>query len=341
MAQPTNTYDAYDAGDSNREDLADIIYNIAPTETPALNMMRRGTAANKRHEWLTDTLETSASNRQVEGDDYVAESRQKPDRLHSFTQISAKSLTVSGTQEVIDKAGRKSEIAYLLSLQAKELKRDIERHICGFANAADAAALAGVVSGGTFPNSAGSSSGARVTANLGTWINTNIDEGGTGLGPAFAAGQPADDDSRDPGTPRAMTESMVKSVIKDCWNEGGNPEYILVDPSNKQTFSAFTGGQTKFDRTEDKALITAIDIYISDFGTHRVVPDRFLIQEISTEGVAAYILDMNYWSVDYLRPFQQHALAKTGDAEKRLLLAEWTLCSKNEKSSGAIYDLTF
>ncbi len=258
MAQPTNTYDAYDAGDSNREDLADIIYNIAPTETPALNMMRRGTAANKRHEWLTDTLETSASNRQVEGDDYVAESRQKPDRLHSFTQISAKSLTVSGTQEVIDKAGRKSEIAYLLSLQAKELKRDIERHICGFANAADAAALAGVVSGGTFPNSAGSSSGARVTANLGTWINTNIDEGGTGLGPAFAAGQPADDDSRDPGTPRAMTESMVKSVIKDCWNEGGNPEYIIADPEGTIGEAVSTHGlplkfMTQFMKTMVKA----------------------------------------------------------------------------------------
>jgi hypothetical protein len=33
-------------------------------------------------------------------------------------------------------------------------------------------------------------------------------------------------------------------------------------------------------------------------------------------------------------------LAKTGDAEKRMILAEYTLTAKNEKSSGAIYDLT-
>lgn len=347
MAQPDNTYDAYDAGTNaltggaNREDLADIIYNIAPTETPFMMLAQRGTARNAKHEWLTDTLETAASNYQIEGDDYTGDARVAPNRLHAYTQISAKALTVSGTQEVVDKAGRKSEIAYQLALQAKELKRDIERHCVGFATTGDATALgAGVNNGGSYPNTLGTSTGARTTANLGTWINTNINDGGS-TAPPTSAGQPTDGESRDPGTPRAFVESQLKEVIREAWSEGGNPSTIIVDPFNKQAISQFTGGSTRFDKSEDKRLVTAVDVYVSDFGDHTVIPDRFLVQPIAAEGVAAYVLDMNYWGLHYLRPFQQNPLAKTGDAEKRLLLAEWCICAKNEKSSGAVYDLTF
>lgn len=347
MAQPANTFDAYDAGStsltglSNREDLADVIYNIAPTETPFLMYAKRGTARNAKCEWLTDTLKEAASNYQIEGDDYAGETRTPPVRLHGYTQISAKPLTVSGTQEVIDKAGRKSEIAYQLALQAKEIKRDIERHICGFATAADATALgAGVVNGSSYPNTLGSSTAGRTTANLGTWINTNVDENGSTPPTQTVVGQPDDGDSREPGTPRPLLESTLKKVIRQAWTEGGNPSTIVVDPFNKQVISSFTGGTTRFDRSEDKRLVTAVDVYVSDFGDHTVIPDRFLVQPISTEGTACYVLDMNYWGINYLRPFLQKPLATTGDAEKRLLLAEWTIVAHNEKASGAIFDLT-
>jgi len=350
MAQPTNTYDAYDANDgtnltggSNREDLSDIIYNIAPTETPFISMAQRGTARNAKHEWLTDTLEDAASNFQIEADDYSGDDRNPPNRLHTYTQISAKALTVSGTQEVINKAGRKSEIAYLLSLQAKELKRDMERHALGFTTSAEATALGTVAGGGsTYPNTLGSATAGRTTASVGTWIHTNDSTNG-GTDVTVSNGQPSDggaNGARDPGTPRALLESTLKAQIRAAWNEGGNPGTIIVDAFNKQVISSFTGGATKFDRTEDRKLVTAIDIYVSDFGEHTVVPDRFLVQPIAAEGTAAYILDMNYWGVHYLRPFMQTPLAKTGDAEKRLLLAEWSICSKNEKASAVIFDLT-
>lgn len=347
MGQPTNTYDAYDAGSasltgaSNREDLSDLIYNIAPTETPFMMQAGRGTARNAKHEWMTDTLATAASNYQIEGDDYAGESRTRPVRLHSYCQISAKALTVSGTQEVIDKAGRKSEMAYLLALQSKELKRDIERHCVGFATTGDATALgAGVVNGSTYPNTLGTASAGRTTANVGTWMLTNVDDGSGTAPTETVTGQPNDGDSREPGTPRALLESTLKSIIRQAWVEGGNPGTILVDAFNKQVISSFTGGLTKFDRSEDKRLVTSIEVYVSDFGDHTVIPDRFLIQPIGIEGSACYVLDMMYWGIHYLRPFQQDALAKTGDAEKRLLLAEWCICAKNEKASGAIFDLT-
>lgn len=344
-AQPTNTYDAYDAGTanmtggSNREDLSDIIYDISPTETPFLTMAGRGTAMNAKHEWLVDALTTAASNRQIEGDDYTGDTRAAPTRLFNMTQISAKALTVSGTQEVVDKAGRKSEIAYQLMRQAKEIKRDIERHITGYMTTGDATAIGGGTAiGDSYPITLGTNAVARVAGSLGTWITTNAQLGsGTHgytnptFGSFFNAGT----------TQRALLESTLKAGIKAAWEQGGNPGTIIVDGFNKQVISSFTGGTTKFDNTADKRLITAIDVYVSDFGDHTVYPSRFAIAPGASGGTTAYILDMNYWSVDYLRPFQQVELATTGDSAKRLLLTEWTLTSKNQLASAAVFNLTF
>lgn len=338
--QPTDTYDAYDAGTSNREDLADIIYNIAPTETPFLMGAQRGTATNKKHEWLVDDLETSAGNLQIEAEDYAGEARTQPVRLHTYTQISAKALTVSGTQEVIDKAGRKSEIAYLLALQAKEIKRDMERQIVGLMSTTDATAFGGVA-GESYPLSPGTPGGAsaRSTGCLRAWYETNTSLGVGGVDNGHSIQQPDDDDNTSEGTPRALLESQVKAMIRDAWTEGGNPTTIITNPFNKQAMSAFTGGTTRFDHSEDKRLVTAIDIYVSDFGEHRIIPDRFLKNE-NSDTALVHILDMNYWCIDYLRPFQQTPLAKTGDSEKRLLLVEWALVSKNEKASAVVADVS-
>ena len=46
------------------------------------------------------------------------------------------------------------------------------------------------------------------------------------------------------------------------------------------------------------------------------------------------------WGVAFLRDFQLVDLAKSGDAEKKAMLCEYTLVSKNEKASGGVFDLT-
>ena len=53
-----------------------------------------------------------------------------------------------------------------------------------------------------------------------------------------------------------------------------------------------------------------------------------------------FVLQMDMWAIAYLRPFQLHDLAKTGDTERRQLLVEYTLESRNELASGAVYDVT-
>ena len=94
----------------------------------------------------------------------------------------------------------------------------------------------------------------------------------------------------------------------------------------EQRYAAPSSGQTK--------IIGAADVYLSDFGTLSVVPDRFLDDDVSL------VLDPSYFSVAYLRPFQQTALAKTGDSTKHQMLTELTLQVKNEASSAMMADLT-
>ena len=313
MAQPTNTFDTYDAI-GIREDLQDVIYSISPTETPFMSSAAREQVKNTFHEWQTDALAAAVTNNAViEGDDATLDAASATSRIGNYTQIMDKTVVITGTQESVDKAGRASELAYQIAKKSKELKRDIESTL--LTNQARAA---------------GNSTTARTFGSIGAWIATNDNLAGDGTSPTANNGS----DARNDGTQRALTEDMLKEVIKNVWNAGGNPSVVMVGPFNKQKISGFTGGSTRFDASEDKTLYTSIDVYSSDFGDLEVVPNRF------SRDIDALVLDMDYWSVGFLRYFTMHELSKTGDAEKRQLLVELTLISRNEAASGGVFDLT-
>ena len=222
-----------------------------------------------------------------------------------------KTVVITGTQEAVDKAGRASEIAYQIAKKAKELKRDMEAQIT--TNNAEVT---------------GSATAAREMGSLGAWVATNDVMGTSGT--SGSVGNTA----RTDGTQRAFTEDLLKSVIKSVWNEGGDPTMIMVGPFNKQKLSGFTGNSTRFDAGADATLYTSVDVYASDFGQLQVVPNRF------SRDRDAWVLDMDYWGVAFLRDFSMHELSKTGDSEKRQLLVEATLESRNEAASGLVADLT-
>lgn len=341
--------ESYTFDSSNREDLSDVIYNIDPTETPFVSGCERGVATNKKHEWQIDELVTEGMNANAEGADYTAsyDTRPEPDRLFNYTQISAKNLSVTGTQEAIEHAGRKSELAYQMAKMGLEIRRDIEYQMLSGLSGAEADSLTGAnaVDGAGAPIFAGTSGAggnARVAGSISTWIFTNQSVGTGGTPQSVTSNQPAAGDVYEVGTARAFLESHLKEVIRKCYIEGGNPSHVFVDPFNKQAVSAMTGGTTRFDQSEDRRLVTAVDVYVSDFGEHMIIPDRFLKQNGTdgSDGVSAYVMDMTKWGIHYLRPFMQENLARIGDAVNRLLIAEWTLCSKNQASSGMVRDLT-
>ena len=311
MAQPTNTFDTYDSI-GEREDLSDVIYNISPTDTPFLSSAAKTQATAVLHEWQTDSLAAAVTNNQViEGDDATAEAISATTRLSNSCQIMDKVIAITGTQEAVDKAGRASEIAYQIAKKAKELKRDLEASLTS--NNAEVT---------------GSATAARVAGGLRSWVATNDVMGTSGT--SGGAGNTAATN----GTQRAFTESLLKTVIKSVWNAGGNPTMIMVGPFNKQKLSGFTGNSTRFDAGADATLYTSVDVYASDFGQLQVVPNRF------SRDRDAWVLDMDFWGVAFLRDFTMHELSKTGDSEKRQLLLEATLESRNEAASGCVADLT-
>jgi hypothetical protein len=311
MAQPTNTFDTYDSI-GEREDLSDVIYNISPTDTPFLSSAAKTKATAVLHEWQTDSLAAAVTNNQViEGDEATIDAISATTRLSNSCQIMDKTILITGTQEAVDKAGRASEIAYQIAKKAKELKRDLEASLTS--NNAEVT---------------GSATAARVAGGLRSWVATNDVMGTSGT--SGGAGNTAATN----GTQRAFTETLLKSVIKSVWNAGGNPTMVMVGPFNKQKLSGFTGNSTRFDAGADATLYTSVDVYASDFGQLQVVPNRF------SRDREAWVLDMDYWGVAFLRDFTMHELSKTGDSEKRQLLLEATLESRNEAASGCVADIT-
>jgi hypothetical protein len=312
MAQPTNTFDSYDSV-GNREDLSDIIYNIAPTDTPFLTTAGKTKATSTKHEWQTDSLANVADNKVIEGDEATNDASTATARRYNYTQISDKVPVVTGTVEAVNRAGRKGEMAYQIAKMSKELKRDMENALVGLNNAAVA----------------GNASTARELASVQSWISTNVDKASDGSNPTGDG-----TDARTDGTQRAFTETLLKNVLQQCWTSGGNPDTLMVGAFNKRVASCFSGGATRMDNSEDKKIIATVDVYVSDFGQVKIVANRFLRTR------DALVLDMEYWKIAYLRSFQQYELSKTGDSDKRQLLVEYTLEACNQASSGIVADLT-
>lgn len=312
MAQPADTFSTYDAV-GNREDLADIIDMISPTDTPFLNGIAKVSATSTKTEWQTDALAAaSGTNAVIEGDDATTDASTATTRLFNYTQISDKVARVTGTQRAMDSAGRADEMAYQVMKRSKELKRDVETSL--LANNAQVA---------------GNDTTARETGGIGSWIATNDDLGATGASPTGDGS-----DARTDGTQRAFTEAQLKSVLASCWDAGGEPDTIMVGSFNKQAASGFSGGATRTIESGEKRLVNAVDVYVSDFGDLVIVPNRFM------RARDCLVLEMDKFKFATLRDFQKSELAKTGDTDREQILVEYALVSMNEAASGMVADLT-
>ena len=318
------TYQTYQSI-GNREDLTDMIYDISPTETPFMSSIGKTKATAVLHEWQTDSLsDATIANAAVEGADASSATLAPTSRVGNRTQISQKTIQIAGTEETIDKAGRKSEKAYQLAKASSELKRDMEKIM--LANQAA---------------TAGDSTTARTLGSLQAWLNTNY----VGTGTAGSLGTTA----RVAGTDRAFTEPLLKAAVKSAYTNGGNPTVLMVSPTQKQVVSTFAGiAEQRYAAPANKqtTIVGAADVYLSDFGTLSVVPNRFTTADGATadpvtgEGEQAFVLDPEYAAVAFLRPFQTNELAKTGDSEKTQLVVEYTLEVKNEAAHALVSDLS-
>ena len=313
MAQPSNTFDSYDAV-GIREDLSDVIHDVSPEDTPFYSACGKSKARNTYHEWQTDALRSSAANAHIEGDATTAEARTATTRLGNYTQIFKNAVIIPGTDEGLDKAGRAKEMAYQTLKIAKEQKLDIEKAL--FDNNARVA---------------GSASAARELAGLPSWVITNIDEASDAT---VATGDGTD--ARTDGTAAAFSQTRFDTVMQSIWESGGNPDTVYLSAFQMNKALAFDGNNNQRSNitAESEKVIKHMSVYVTPWGTVKFVPSR------EQRGKDVFVIQDDMFEVAVLRPTKNEALAKDGDYEKRQVLTELTLVSKNEKASGAVYDCT-
>jgi hypothetical protein len=313
MSMPTNSFATYESK-GNREDLSDIIYRIDPIDTPFVSGVAKVKATGVNHEWQTQALAAAAANAVIEGDDATTDAVTPTVRLGNICQISDKVARVTGTQQAIKKAGRKNEKAYQIMLKSLELKRDME-----FVLLQNTAKVTG------------DDTTARKLATVLSWIKTNTDKDAGGSNPATSDGLAIRTDS---ATQRYFNEAQLKTVLQSIWTNGGDPDVIQTGGFNKQLFSSFVGRGTPTQSAEKKKIYAAVDVYESDFGTLKIVPNR-----VGLRTRDALVFQMDMWALAYLRNMTTTQLAKTGDSDQTQILCEYTLEARNEKASGGVFDL--
>ena len=316
MAQPTNSFDSYDAV-GIREDLEDVIYDVSPEETPFYTACAKLKASNTLHEWQTDSLRSSAANAHIEGDATTATARTATSRLGNYTQIFKNAVNIPDTDEGLKKAGRAAEVAYQMLKTAKEQKLDIEKAL--FDNNARAA---------------GNSTTARELAGAPAWMITNVNfqSGNSGANPTGDGTDARTDD----GTPTAFSQAKFDDVMQSIWEQGGNPDVCYLSAFQMNVALGFAGNnnQRSTVKAEDERVIKHMDVYVTPWGTVEFVPSR------ENRSRDVFIMQSDMWAVGVLRPTKNIALAKTGDSTTRQVTTELTLICKNEKASGIIADNT-
>lgn len=300
-----------------REDLSNLIFRVAAEETPFTSNIGRAKAKQTLHEWQTETLAApDATNAQLEGDDVgTLDSPNLTTRVGNRTQIFRKTGGVTGTAEVVDLAGRAEEMARQKLLKGREAMRDLEKRAIGNYASNDQ-------SGGT----------PRRMAGLMAWLETNTSRGSGGSDGGFSAGTVS---AFTPGTARTFTEDQLKAVMSSAFDNGASPSQVYMGSAHKQAFSAFTGiADIRTDAAKGKTTIYgAADFYQSDFGLLAAIPHPYGL------GSDAVFVDPEMAALATLRSWRTTPLAKTGDSERFMLLGEFSLEVRNEKSHGSVNDL--
>lgn len=323
MTVPTNLYQKASLK-GNREDLLEKIYNTSPSEVPLSSMFGRTTAVTDFHEWQTDVLgSASASNKMIDGDDATLDAQTATVRIGNHLQIFNGTVGVSRRANIVKKAGRGAEMAYLKGKKMLELKRNIEAMIVSPTQVAIAATT----------SVAGQSGG------LGVQLVSNPLHNGAGATAAWTSGAPTA--AITAGTNRTFTKALLDTACQNIFTTSGQfAEVLVVSPAHKGLFSAFASvAQNRIDvkngKNSQATIVGGAEVYLSDFGGLTVMP-HYLMAGSDT----AYVLNSDYIDLAFLDGFKTVDLAKTGDSDKVMITADCALAVRAPTAQAKITNLT-
>ena len=323
MAIVANTFQST-GGKLNREELSSVVSRITPEDTPIYSMIEKVSFDTTHPEWGVDDLAAPADNAQLEGDEYTFSATTSPVRMGNYTQILRKDGIISRTQDKTDEAGSRTKVKEQKLKKAVELRKDVEFSIVA-ANAS--------VAGAT-----------RKSGSLSTWLATNVSRGATGANGGFNSGTNLTVAPTN-GTQRAFTKTLMDGVMQQGYQNGANFKHLFASPYIKSVFVTFMSDANvasfryAADSGKGNSIVATADIYEGPFGKVMIHPNRVMA------GSAALARNVFFVDPEYVKwgwfdkIHEDKGIAKTGDAEKFVLIGEGALKVSNEKGLGVCADV--
>ncbi len=219
--------------------------------------------------------------------------------VHNFTQIFSKGVNLTGTATAIDHAGISAEDDYQIDMRLRELKRELDR-TC--------------IMGVRAPNDVGASTYGTMGGLIDYtgWINT----------------------ANKTTTSETLTPTVLNTMIKQVWDDGGDPDFVLVSGLQKQKISTFDQEFRRSTLDTRRAGYT-VEEFVSDLGISlRVIVDRWVPDDVAIVGDSRKIKILPLKG----RAFFLEKLAKTGDADQWQIVGEYTMEVRNAAESFAYHN---
>jgi len=231
---------------------------------------------------------------------------------HNYTQIFHDAVSVSGTSEATEKYGITNEFDREFAKKFQEIVIKLERAAhYGLANA--------------LPATGGPSTDMTNNRRMGGLFSYIRNDATANLKDAASA---------------KLTEKLLVDCLQDIWDDGGNPDTILVNATQKRQLSSFASPYVRTDRMES-ALGVIVGTYESEFGSLDIVLDRYV------KPADLLILSREYIGIGALkgngndRSFFTTPVPVDGDRQIAAITGEYTMEVRNAtKAHGWIHTLS-
>ena len=275
------------------------VMQVTAISTDDLTVVRGygSTSAQAGTAGTTDAIQIIAHPAQ-EGQDAPSDESKVRAKVTNYTQIFQKGINISHTMRSVIQAGVADEYALQVSRRLMEVMREL-----------DSSLIAGI--------SSGSQGSDTVYRSMGGIIE-------------FASQSTGNVTT----TSEALTLSVVNTMCKDIWDDGGTPNFILVGGKQKRAISAFdqSARRSMYDATVAGYVV---DKVITDLGfVLDVIVDPWMPDDVAVVG------DINKVRVMPLRNSAMRAedLAKTGASFKGQIYGEYTAEFRNAKEAFAYHN---
>lgn len=307
-SQPTNLWSIYDiglgAGGTSvvKEDLADVVINIDPTDTPGWSTFAKTVAKHTTHEWVVAGLSATSTAGAIEGRDFNANARLARVRLNNVTQIYDNPVVVSDTARAVDPAGVSDEYMLQIMYAMQEEARNIE------------ASIFKVASASATGQEATATTDARVMKGLRGFNSTNNATYYVQL----------------TGETSTISTANIIGLHEQMFTLGAKPDSLWVSPGVKADLTralVAAGGNFRLNiAAADNSMINNIEVFHSDFGVLPIITDRFIPQaSASTSSAGWFLIERSKVRLAILRPMHHVPMGKAGDHTRGNVITELTL----------------